>query len=166
MCQVFYITLVTLKKTQGFITEERNFQLLSGVKLQRSVFTGSGKLVTPVFGGQNQLQNWISSLVRSSNLWPVFSHCSVKREKGSPVIPPVFFWGPVTDSGVCKWTSGCVHFQASVVLFAAERFRDEPYFLLQCFFYSETLVMVGLFPLSFPSLLLLCLQTHCLALLP
>ena len=31
------------------------------------------------------------------------------------------------------------------MLFAAERFRDETYFLPLCFFYSETLVMVGLF---------------------
>ena len=40
-----------------------------------------------------------------------------------------------------------MYFQASVVLFAAERFRDETYFLPLCFFYSETLVVVALFPL-------------------
>ena len=50
MFQVVYITLATKKKKfQGFITEGRNFQLLLGVKFQRPVFTGSGKLVTPVF---------------------------------------------------------------------------------------------------------------------
>lgn len=82
MFQVFYITLVITKK-QKSTKEERNLHLSLGVKLQRSVFTGSGKLVTAsVFDGGNQLHNWISSTVRSSNLCPVlFSHYSVSGRK-------------------------------------------------------------------------------------
>lgn len=82
MFQVFYITLVIIKK-QKSTKEERNLHLFLGVKLQRSVFTGSGKLVTAsVFDGGNQLHNCISSTVRSSNLCPVlFSHYSVSGRK-------------------------------------------------------------------------------------
>ena len=91
------------KKISRFYYRGKKFPVLSGVKLQRPVFTGSGKLVTPVFGGGNQLQNWISSLVRSSNLGPVlFSHCCVRGRKEA-------LWCPTCFSEAQSLTQECVN---------------------------------------------------------